>query len=133
MAKNSRRISPSRIKYEQAHPTISFRVSKEFHDRLQAAKETEGLSFADIVKAGLGLFEVKASNEKEAREQGFEAGFEAGFEEGSKEAETRYEVTYLCKVCRKPMAVTSTQEKEAIKQYMEEHAWGHKKCHDRKQ
>jgi len=43
-----KRKTPSRIKYERDHPTVSFRVSKEIHDRLQAVKEAEGKSITDV-------------------------------------------------------------------------------------
>ncbi|MBF8267726.1 MAG: hypothetical protein HW388_1234 [Dehalococcoidia bacterium] len=56
-----------------------------------------------------------------------------GLEDGQWNAERTYKVVYPRKVCRKPIAVTSTQEKEAIKQYMQEHGWGHAECHDRRQ
>ena len=57
--------SPSRIKYEQRHPTVSFRVTKELYDRLQAVKEAEGLSNTDILKVGVGLLEVRVSTTRQ--------------------------------------------------------------------
>ena len=128
MAKGRRKKTPSRVKYEQNHPTVSFRVSKGLHDRLQAVKEAEGKSTTDILKMGLGLLEVKVSKEKEAKRQGYEEGFEKGYEE----AESLYKVTYPCKVCRRTLEVTSVKEKEAIKRYMLEHGWGHADCVNRR-
>jgi len=128
MAKGKKKRTPSRIRYEQSHPTVSWRVSKELYDRLQAVKEAEGKSVTDVLKVGIGLLEVKVSKEKEAREQGFEEGFEKGFEE----AESLYKVTYPCGVCRKTLEVTSVKEKEAIKRYMLEHGWGHADCINRR-
>lgn len=124
MQKGKKRRTPSRIRYEQNHPTVSWRASKELYDRLQAVKEAEGLSNTDILKVAVGLLEVKVSKEKEARSQGYEKGFEKGYEE----AESLYKVTYPCKVCRKMLEVTSAREKEAIKTYMLEHRWGHADC-----
>ena len=116
--------TPSRIRYEQSHPTVSWRVSKELYDRLQAVKEAEGKSYTDVLKVGLGLLEVKVSEEEEARSRGYEEGFEEGYEE----AESLYKVTYPCKVCRKTMEVTSVKEKEAIRRYMLKHGWRHADC-----
>jgi hypothetical protein len=127
MAKGKKKRALSRIRYEQSHPTVSWRVSKELYDRLQAIKDAEGKSVTDVLKVGIGLLEVKVSKEKEAREQGFEEGFEKGFEE----AESLYKVTYPCRVCRKTLEVTSVKEKEAIKRYMLEHGWGHADCVNR--
>ena len=119
--------SPSRIKYEQSHPTVSFRVSRELYDRLQAAKEAEGTSLTDVLKVGVGLLEVKVRKEKEVRREGYENGFGRGYEE----AQALYMVTYPCKVCRKTIEVTSAKAKEAIKGYMLEHGWGHANCVNR--
>ncbi len=123
MLKKKRR-TPSRIRYEQKHPTVSWRVSKELYDRLQMVKDTEGKSTADVLKIGVGLLEVKVSKEKEARRQGYEQGFEKGYEE----AENLYKVTYPCRVCGKEIVVTGDHVKRAIKTYMREHGWGHTNC-----
>ena len=68
MLKKKRR-TPSRIKYEQNHPTVSFRVSKEIYDRLEIVKEAEGKSITDVLRVGVGLLEVKVSKEKEAKKE----------------------------------------------------------------
>lgn len=111
-----KRQSPSRVKYEQSHPTVSFRVSKDLYDRLQAVKEAEGKSTADVLKVGVGLLEVKVSKEKEAKKQGYE------------EAKNLYIVTYPCEICGKTIVVMSTKQKEAIRRYMLKYGWGHADC-----
>ncbi len=63
MARSKARKTPSRIKYEQSHPTVSFRVSKELYDMLQAVKKAEGKSNTDVLKAGVGLLEVKVGKD----------------------------------------------------------------------
>ena len=70
MAKGKKKRTPSRIRYEQSHPTVSWRVSEELYDKLQVVKEAEGKSVTDVFKVGIGLLEVKVSKEKEAGEQG---------------------------------------------------------------
>jgi hypothetical protein len=127
MLKSKKKRTPSRIRYEQKHPTVSFRVSKELYDRLQTVKDAEGKSAADVLKVGLGLLEVKVVKGKEARRQGYEEGFEKGYEE----AESLYKVTYPCKICRKTIEVMRVKEKEAIKGYMLEHGWAHAECINR--
>lgn len=129
MAKHIKKKYPSRVRYEQAHPTVSCRVPQKVYDRLRAVKETEGRSFTDILKVGLGLLEVRAKAEAEIRKQGHAEGYKRGYAE----AEGTYKVIYHCNVCRKVVAVTSTNAKEAIKQYMEEQGWGHKECHEESQ
>jgi len=123
-----KRQSPSRVKYEQSHPTVSFRVSKDLYDRLQAVKEAEGKSTADVLKVGVGLLEVKVRKEKKIRDQAYEEGRQRGVEE----AKDRYAVTYPCRVCGKEIVVTGDHVKRAIKTYMREHGWGHADCVNRR-
>ena len=124
MAKGKKKKTPSRVKYEQKRPTVSFRVSKDLDDRLLAVKEAEGKSSTDVLRVGVGLLEVKVRKEKEVRAQ----AYDEGYDEGYKDAEELYKVTYLCKICRKTIEVMSVKEKEAIKGYMREHGWAHARC-----
>lgn len=119
--------TPSRIKYEREHPTVSFRVSKELFDRLEAVKKAEGKSNTDVLKAGVGLLEVKVREEEEVRLEGYKDGYDKGY----REAKARYQVTYQCKVCRERITVDSLREREAVKRYMREHGWGHADCVNR--
>lgn len=45
---------PSRVAYEESHPTISFRLDRETHDSLKEHLTATGYSFADFVKDALG-------------------------------------------------------------------------------
>jgi hypothetical protein len=128
MAKGKYKKTPSRVKYEQSHPTVSFRVSKELYDRLQAVKRIEGKSITDILKVGLGLLEVKVRKEEEIRLQAYDKGWEKGITE----AEELYSVSYPCIVCGKTIVATSDAEKKAIRKYMREHGWGHADCINRR-
>jgi len=49
---------PSRVAYEESHPTISFRLDIQTHDRLKEHLKTTGCSFADFVKDALGREET---------------------------------------------------------------------------
>jgi hypothetical protein len=124
MAKANPRKTPSRIKYEQSNPTVSFRVSRELYDRLQAVKKTEGKSNTDILKVALGLIEVKVRAEKEL---GLEA-YDEGWEKGVNSSWDVLAVTYPCSKCGKEITVDTEEEKRAIKTYMRKYGWGHTKC-----
>ena len=128
MAKVSKHKAPSRVKYEQSHPTVSSRVSREIYDRLSKAKEVEGKSFADILKLGLGMTEVRLKKLEEAKKQGWDEGYKKGFAD----AKLRYRVIYRCSVCEKALEVTSKEEKEAISEYMREKGWAHQECLERR-
>jgi hypothetical protein len=121
MGKGSRK-PPSRIKYEQNHPTVSCRIAREVYDRLQEMKE-EGRSFADILKIGLGILELKAKKDEQA--------YSRGYRDGYHQAEFKFKITYACNVCGGPIVVNTRDEKEAIKQYMEDQGWGHRECHEK--
>lgn len=116
--------APSRIRYEESHPTISCRVSREVYDRLQEMKAKEGRSFADILKIGLGIFELKAKKDEKA--------YSKGYKDGYRQAELEFKVTYSCSICGKIIALRSAKEREAAREYMEEEGWGHGECHEKR-
>lgn len=128
MAKTAKKKAPSRVRYEQAHPTVSCRVSREIYEKLRAVMDGEGKSFADILKVGLGILELRVKEEGE----GMRKGRAEGYSKGYAEAERLYKVTYPCSVCGKTLTAKSGDEKQAIKKYTQEHGWGHRACHERK-
>jgi hypothetical protein len=69
MAKRVVKKKPSRIRYEQAHPTVSFRIGRPTYGRLKATMVTLGQSFGDWVKEHLDQDDqrVKARAEVLAR------------------------------------------------------------------
>ena len=129
MAKVIKRQPPSRIKYEQSHPTVSCRVSREIYDRLVEAKEVEGKSFADILKLGLGKAERSANKLIEAKMQSWSEGHKKGFDE----AALKYKVTYHCSKCGQIMEVQHPNEKETIDELMRKAGWAHQQCPARRQ
>lgn len=50
--------SPSRKRYEEEHPTVSFRLDRETYNSLQERLSGTGCSFADFVKDSLGREET---------------------------------------------------------------------------
>ena len=120
----AKRKAPSRVKYEQAHPTVSCRVPRVLYDRLRTATEAKGMSFADALKVGLGLLEVQVAAEAEVRKHGYDVGYRKGYAE----AEQLYKVIYPCSVCRKPITATSVDEKKDISRHMLERGWAHAAC-----
>ena len=123
----AKRKSPSREKYERNNPVVSHRIPKELRDRLQAAKEKEGLSYTDILKMGLGLLEPKIRAEKEVWEEAYERGHISGYTS----AESAYRITYPCSVCKKTMVVRAEGTKRAIREFLINEGWGHATCHNR--
>ena len=99
------------------------------YDKLRAVIDVGGKSFADVLKTGLDISEVRVKEQEEIRKKGHAERYRKGYAE----AERLYKVTYSCSVCGKTLTVTSGDEKEAIKKYIPEHGWGHSTCHERKQ
>lgn len=126
MAKKKRKNPPSREKYERDNPVVSFRVSRKEYDVLQATKKKEGRSNADIMRAGLGLFEVKIRAEEEIRQQAYEKGQVNGYEL----AESDFKITYPCSRCKKMIEVTTEEEKKAIRKFMVDNGWHHGDCNN---
>ena len=95
-----RRVPPSRLKYEAAHPTVTVRVDRAMHEELARLKETTGLSMAQVLKVGLARAHAAAGN---AYDRGYAASLEkgrsAGMQEGWDLAEAEYAVTYFCSLC----------------------------------
>ena len=123
MAKVRKHKAPSRIRYEQSHPTVSCRVPREIYNRLVKAK-AEGNSFSDILKLGLGILDVRVKKLGEARKRGWKEGYNKGFAD----AKTRYLVSYCCNICGERIEVTSKEEKSSIREYMKEKRWAHTEC-----
>jgi len=121
VAKERKKKAPSRVRYEESHPTVSCRVSMEVYDRLEEVKYTEGLSFADILKIGLGITEPIAKHNALVNSRYRKAGYA--------EAERLYKVTFPCPGCGQVITVTGNEAKEAAGRFMNEHGWAHKECH----
>lgn len=129
MKRDIKRKPPSRVRYEDSHPTVSCRVQKELYERLQKINKKQGRSFADILKVGVGVLEVKVAKEEVVRKRGYDEGYKKGYGD----ARSMYAVGYLCNVCGGVLTVSSEEERKAIKSYMKDHAWGHGSCHEKRQ
>ncbi len=82
---------------------------------------------AEVLKAGLGQFEVKVRAEEKVRQDGFDEGWEKAIEAAS----SLYAVTYSCSICGKEMTVQTEEEKEAIREFMTSSGWCHGDCESR--
>ncbi len=118
MAKRrTRRAPPSRLRYEQEHPTVSFRVPRVLYDNLKEILGINEQSFADFVKEALG---AKALNVEGAYTNGYTAAKEA------------FLVTYRCRVCRKIVEAESSEAKAAAREFLEEiDGLAHEDCRNR--
>ena len=120
MAKATHR-PPARVRYEQSHPTVSFRLSRDVYDLLkQRLEDLGGISFADFVKESLGLLQLKMPDIEEIKER-----------HGVK-AMTRLRRTTKSgiTVCQERIEMSPNgNDHKAMIGYMREHGWGHASCH----
>ncbi len=106
-------VPPSRLRYEETHPTVSFRLRRELYEQLRATLERSEHSFADFVKEALG---VKERTVGAAYNKGYEA------------AREKYLVTYHCRGCGGLLEVDDPKGKAAARQYTEKGGWEHLAC-----
>ena len=109
---------PARVRYEQSHPTVSCRLSRDIYALLkQRLEDLGGVSFADFVKESLGLLQLNMPDIGED-------------DEGYNQAIDDYQIWYYCAVCGKRMDMSpNDDDHKAMIGYMKEHGWGHKSCH----
>ena len=92
--KKSKRVPPSRFRYEKSNPTISVRVSQEIKEELEELKITTGFSMSDILKVGLDKMKPDA-------EASYERGLSDGYEMGYQGGKEQFEVMATCWGCGK--------------------------------
>ncbi|MBA7646768.1 hypothetical protein ES703_54534 [subsurface metagenome] len=109
------RKPPSRVRYEEQHPVISFRVDREFFTELRALRYESGKSYADFMKIAAGIMKPDID---EAWNNGYE------------EAKADYSVTFPCAVCGEEVVVVFDEAKKFCRQALIDADWGHAACHE---
>ena len=114
---------PSRIRYEQNNPTISFRVSREVHDKLKDHLAKRHVSFADFVKESLGVQQIQIPDVGKIKQ--------AARTEGYNKAKKEYIICIRCSECQQPMAVLPNSDMhKAIIDHLEG-LWFHTRCQEK--
>jgi len=108
---------PSRIKYNQTHPTITVRVNAELASQLKEIKKTSGKSIGDILREAVGT-------QKRSTGQSYNIGYANGYAE----AKATYLVTFRCHKCNAILEVNSDECKKAAGTFLTEHGWSHQTC-----
>ncbi|MFC1861566.1 hypothetical protein ACFLYL_04790 [Chloroflexota bacterium] len=113
---------PSRLRYENNNPTISFRVSREVYDKLKAHLARRDVSFANFVKESLGVQQTQIPDVGKIKQ--------AAWNEGYRKAKATYEICLSCSICQQPITVRSnSQMHKAIIDHLEG-LWSHGNCHE---
>ncbi len=110
------RKPPSRVRYEQEHPTISFRVDRETYERIKDIQRKSGKTLADLIKESLGFIERST-----------EEAYRKGFEEGYSQAKDLYRFSIECAECGDELVLSDAIGGiEAIKQVLK--GFTHEQC-----
>jgi len=116
---------PSRARYEQSHPVVSCRLSRDEYDLLkQRLHDLGGVSFASFLKDALGIIKLDMRDVQRVKEVAFQAGYEQGKQD--------HQIWYRCAVCRERIDLQPKSEShKAIMGFMTGAGWGHTSCHER--
>ena len=79
---------PARIRYEQSHPTVSFRLPKELCEQLMEHLASRDITVADFVKEALGAKRVEIPNIAEIKDIEYKQGYYEGYEDAYERAES---------------------------------------------
>ena len=115
---------PSRIKYEQNNPVISFRASRDVYDRLEEVKAIEGMSNADILKVSLGIIEPNVKEYGDIKQE----AYAEGWKHGHRDAEMAFKLVFRCCECGQFIEVKNKEVREAAGRLLTERGWGHADC-----
>jgi len=98
---------PSKRRYDEKHPVVSFRVSRKNYDLLKGTLTKQNKSIGQFFREALG---VEMRNYKEAFRRGERKGLEEGLQ--------RYAIVTLCIACGEAIVIedekTQTELEEAV-------------------
>lgn len=116
-----RKVPPSKIKYLQKNPVVSFHLPAEMRDRLRVMAAKDGATIATYVKRFLSGLAARDDDREKAWLDGYEAGFRT--------ARGSYEIRYRCPLCGEPITILpgSPHYVSIVRNTLKE-GWRHKKC-----
>ena len=113
---------PSRKRYEQNNPTISFRVSREVHDKLKDHLARRRVSFADFVKESLGVQQIQIPDVGKIKQ--------AALTEGYNKAKKEYRICIRCSECQQPISIKPNSDLHRAIIDQLEGLWFHTTCRE---
>jgi len=145
---------PSRIRYEAAHPIISFRISKPWYDEMKQLLAENNISIADFFKISLnkqqtdfteaydkaktegfskgkntGYNEGFAAGQQECYNKGYAVGLQQGYNQGYDKAKAEYCIWFYCFGCDSALIIKSGSNiHRFIIDMLLYYRWGHPGC-----
>ena len=104
--------SPSKIRYDEAHPNVSFRLSEDIKKWVDAVRSDA--SYTEIIRNAM----LNGARVQEAINNAYRQGYE--------DAKRTYQLLFWCSVCRKTMTCAPNSEMHnAMAKYALESGWHH--------
>jgi hypothetical protein len=117
----TRKVPPSKIKYLQKNPVVSFHLPIDLRERLRGMAARDGVTIATYVKRLLNDLTVRDDDRGKAWKEGYDNGF--------RKARERYEIRYRCPVCGEPITILpGTPCHRSIVENLSIEGWRHNKC-----
>jgi hypothetical protein len=118
----------ARTRYDAKKPTVSFRVSIEEYERLDALRKGVGRSFRDIILTGAGMIEKDKVRERKRRadeKKKLEDAVKAAKTEGLKKVQIG-----VCRRCGNPhyWDLTKIEQRKIISDYLWQFDHPHSEC-----
>jgi hypothetical protein len=112
---------PSKKKYDEKNPSMTFRTNKKNKLELKNMSEAMQKSVSEIIDEY--FFDPI---------HGAVTIWKSGIEYGRNLERENNQIFYFCSVCNNPIIVIpNTHVHHAIIQYMLDHGWGHSECHEK--
>jgi len=129
--KKVRKVSPSKIQYDQTHPLICFRTTTEKKVRIEAMAETLGKTISEIETDMLLKGCIDFEN---AYDRGYDFGFQEGERFGRDEGKEEWGIKIPCNKCDKDdiFLIPNSEWHKLILRLFKSYKFGHKACYEKK-
>lgn len=98
---------PSRGRYEESHPAVSFRVQRSLYNDLKTFLSQRGMSFADFVKEAMGVQQAAIREADSARLEAYQRGYQMGKRDAKRE---------LNRAMTSEVAAVRAEKEQAVKE-----------------
>jgi len=129
MNNERKKVPPSKVRYLQRNPIISFHLPADMLERLKRMSAEDGVTIATYVRNYLTDLTVRDDDLKKAREEAFSRGYDAGFATARRQFEIRCE----CSECGGLITVEpGSMTHHSVRIALRRNHWGHADCVNRR-
>ncbi len=116
---------PSRRRYEEENPTVSFRISKNSKEELDQLVQDLDLTkkgwFEGVIAEESGRFSaVFEQGFTKGEKKGYDDGYDDGYEEGRQDAYQEYVSVVPCADCGEPVPVNTEERRSRLYETIEQ-------------